>query len=201
MNTKNCRNAAVSLREAAVALGVDLTAITADDAGGGLEGVAQATPPRPVPPLDQWPLFRVVELSRSIDGDTHACQFGVDTGYQVVKWAGVVRLLGVNTPESHGATRAAGLAAQQFAEDWLHARMDCSGNGGRWLCLRLRPCAPPGCQSATQWSRPRTDNFGRLLGIFETGPLSQVEDPQIPRQTLQAALLAAGHAKPFMVDQ
>lgn len=60
-----------------------------------------------------WP----AALVRVVDGDT--ADFLLDTGFRTRRSPERVRLLGVNTPEVVGATKAAGLASKQFTTDWL----------------------------------------------------------------------------------
>jgi endonuclease YncB( thermonuclease family) len=76
---------------------------------------------------------------RVIDGDTFVAIASVwlaSAGDQTVVER--VRVLGVNAPELHGATKAAGEAAKAFTEQWLA--------GG---AIRLEVC--------------QRDSFGRLL--------------------------------------
>ena len=76
---------------------------------------------------------------RVIDGDTFVVTAAVwlaSAGDQTVIER--VRVLGVNTPERHGATKAAGEAAKAFTEQWLA--------GG---AIRLEVC--------------QRDSFGRIL--------------------------------------
>jgi len=77
-----------------------------------------------------------------------------------------VRLLGVDAPELHGATKAAGEAAKAYTTAWLAT----SG-----------PTEVVVCQ-------PARDSFGRLLGRV----VSRTQGD------LSAALLAAGHAVPYV---
>lgn len=53
---------------------------------------------------------------RAIDGDTFTADLYIWLG---LKSRETVRLYGVDTPELRGATRGAGMAAQQFTAAWL----------------------------------------------------------------------------------
>ena len=53
---------------------------------------------------------------RAIDGDTFVADVRVFVGQTNRE---TVRILGVNTPERHGATKAAGDAARDFTQAWL----------------------------------------------------------------------------------
>lgn len=55
-------------------------------------------------------------LIRTIDGDTLSVL--LDKGMRETRGE-TVRLLGINTPERKGATRAAGDAAMRYAQEWL----------------------------------------------------------------------------------
>jgi micrococcal nuclease len=90
-------------------------------------------------PTQAW-VYRA-KLERVIDGDT--LQIQLDMGlhaYRVER----LRLLGVNAPEVHGATKAAGDAATAYVREWLAA-----AGADPW---------PLVVQTY------RTDNFGRYLG-------------------------------------
>ena len=63
-------------------------------------------------------------VERVIDGDTLAVR--IDQGLHVER-VEQVRLLGVNTPERKGATRAAGDAARDYVKGWLVV-----AGGGDW---------------------------------------------------------------------
>jgi len=114
-----------------------------------------------VRPVLSW--ARRARLVHQRDGDTLVLQ--ADAGYGVAVTV-VVRLLGVDTPEAIGRTRAAGLAAKAFAADWL------AGATGDWpLLLDTLP--------------DDTDRYGRWLGTLWRG-----DDPV----SLNEALVAAGQA-------
>lgn len=74
------------------------------------------TKPRPVagPSYDY-----AAVVKRIIDGDT--LDLDIDVGFEIHA-AVRVRLLGVNTPEITGATRAAGLEASAFVQQWCGNR-------------------------------------------------------------------------------
>lgn len=116
-------------------------------------------------PGQAW-VFRA-RLTAVIDGDT--LDLIVDAGFRATR-AERVRLLGVNTPERKGPTRAAGDAAAAFVADWLHA-----------------PYALP-----ADWplliQTSKSDVFGRYLAT-----VWRIHDGAC----LTADLLAAGHAVPF----
>jgi micrococcal nuclease len=64
------------------------------------------------------PLYRYsAKLIRVIDGDT--CVLEVDLGFRHHIHDQHVRLLGVNTPELHGARALMGAAAQVFTQMWF----------------------------------------------------------------------------------
>lgn len=80
-----------------------------------------------------------------------------------------LRLLGVNTPELKGATRAAGLAAKAFVERWTHG----ADHDQEW---------PEIVKTA------KSDAFGRFLAVvWRTSDARCLNDD----------LLDAGHAVPF----
>jgi micrococcal nuclease len=78
------------------------------------------------------------QIVRWLDGDTVAVS--VDLGFQISSLQ-TVRIYGVNCPESHGATKAAGLAAKAFSEALaapgttvaVKSYKDGSEKFGRWL--------------------------------------------------------------------
>jgi len=81
------------------------------------------------------------DIIRSLDGDTFEARIPIWLGLVAVER---VRLLGVDTPELKGTTKAAGLAAKQFTSDWL-ARGP----------VEIEAC--------------RRDAFGRVLGKVNRG--------------------------------
>jgi len=104
-------------------------------------------------------------LIKVIDGDT--CDLVIDAGFRSYRHERI-RLLGVNTPERKGATRAAGDAAKAFAERWFAA-----AENGEWPITVVTE---------------RSDAFGRYLGsIWNT----------LDGGELNAALLEGGHAVPY----
>ena len=104
------------------------------------------------------------KLVRVLDGDT--CDVMLDAGFQTYREERL-RLLGVNCPEVHGATRAAGLEATRFSANWLAA----AGDG--WSLV---------VESS------KSDVFGRYLAR-----VTRVSDGAC----LNDDLLAAGHAVPW----
>lgn len=106
---------------------------------------------------------------RAVDGDTAALV--LDLGCHVALSA-TVRLLGVDTPELVGPTRAAGLAAREFAAGWLAAA---AGDVGAWpLVVRTE--------------LDRAEKYGRLLGTVWRAATGAC---------LNTELLAAGLAVPY----
>ena len=97
-----------------------------------------------------------------IDGDTLEARLAIWLDLTATE---TIRLLGVDTPERHGGTRAAGDAARTFTMEWLESRR---GRLSVWACRR--------------------DSFGRLL----CGITAEAEDRQ-PAQSLISAILQAGH--------
>lgn len=85
--------------------------------------------------IDQF--VRRATVVRVIDGDTFIAD--VDLGYHVTMTESF-RLLGVDTPERHGATKDAGEAARLFTALWL-------GDRGNQVWLRSH----------------KTEKFGRWL--------------------------------------
>jgi endonuclease YncB( thermonuclease family) len=114
-------------------------------------------------PTQQW-VFPA-QCARVVDGDT--LDLMIDTGLHSRRLERG-RLLGVNAPELHGPTQAAGLAATLWVTDWLeHAT-------GAWPLL-VRTIKDP-------------DHFGRyLVDVW------RLEDGA----NLGEALLASGHAVVF----
>lgn len=104
---------------------------------------------------------------RVIDGDT--LDVTIDQGLHTHRTERI-RLLGVNTPETKGATKMAGRLATIYVEDWLAEADD------EWPLI---------VQTA------RGDAFGRWL--------ARVWRRSDGRE-LSADLLAAGHAVVFMAD-
>jgi len=113
------------------------------------------------------------EMTRLIDGDTQ--ELTVDAGFHTDR-AVTLRLLGVNTPETKGETRAAGLAASEFARQWYESHDD--------LVIQTRKDV-----------RRSTDAFRRYLVTVE-GRNTNTN----AREDLAQALLGAHQAVPFMED-
>lgn len=71
------------------------------------------------------------------DGDT--CRLDVDLGFDL-HYLIVARIAGINTPETSGATKAAGIAAREYAQT----------------------IAPGGCFVVAQTAKPR-EKYGRWM--------------------------------------
>ena len=108
------------------------------------------------------------KLERVVDGDTY--ELMVDLGCSV--WHKLtVRLLGVNTPETKGETREAGLAATREAERWFRYH--------HTLVIELR-----------KKPKERVDAFRRYLAL--------IYGTNFGRQaSLSEHMLATHHAVPF----
>ena len=78
---------------------------------------------------------------RTVDGDTFVVDAFIWLG---LKSRETVRVLGVNTPEIHGATKDAGMVSRQFTVDWL-----AQGDVTLTACSR--------------------DAFGRVLAVVSRG--------------------------------
>lgn len=113
------------------------------------------------------------KLERVVDGDTY--ELMVDLGCSV--WHKLtVRLLGVNTPETKGATREAGLAATREAERWFAEH--------HTLVVELR-----------KEQKRQTDSFRRYLAlIYGTNFAGH-------QASLSEHLLATHHAVLFRPNQ
>jgi endonuclease YncB( thermonuclease family) len=95
---------------------------------------------------------------RVIDGDTFVAD--------VKAWLGLttretVRVRGVNTPEIHGATKAAGMVSRQFTIDWLAG------------ALTLGTPNFDGSVTLTTCGR---DAFGRVLADIKRGESNLSDD-------------------------
>ena len=114
-----------------------------------------------------------VTVTKVVDGDT--LDVDIDLGFRMRLEKQRLRLLGVNTPELKGKTRAAGLRAKDFTEQWLSTHKD--------LVIRTRKQKP---------KQEEQDSFGRYLAqIWGTA--------QDGRQLcLNDALLCSRNAVPFM---
>lgn len=82
-----------------------------------------------------------------------------------------IRLKGLNAPEMN---TAAGKAAKEFAQDWLNQQLAITGNT---LILET--------------FKDKTEKYGRYLGTIRS----------TAGGNLNADLLAAQHAVPYMVDE
>ena len=101
-----------------------------------------------------------------VDGDTVDLELDLGRRTYAVER---VRLLGVNTPERRGATRAAGDAAKAFVEAWLR----------QGVALEAWPLVI---------QTEKDDAFGRYLGMIWR---------RSDGRCLNDELLSAGHAVPF----
>ena len=116
-------------------------------------------------PAQLW-VYRA-RLERVIDGDT--LDVTIDCGFHGFRTERL-RLLGVNTPERKGATRAAGDEALRFVQTWLG--LAAVAAGGAWpLVIQTE----------------KADAFGRFLATVWG----------VDGACLNADLLATGHAVPF----
>lgn len=118
-------------------------------------------------PTQAW-VFRA-RHTKVVDGDT--LDLVVDAGFRATRTERV-RLLGVNTPERHGPTRAAGDAARAFVIDWLPAPLTSALTGDWPLLIQTR----------------KDDVFGRYLAT-----VWRLSDGAC----LNADLLSSGNAVPF----
>lgn len=111
-------------------------------------------------------------LWRIVDGDTY--ELMVDLGCSV--WVKLtVRLLGVNTPETKGATREAGLQAKEAARQWF------ADHHSLVIELRKEP-------------KDRVDSFRRYLALIYGTPVGGTDDHQ---NSLSEFLLATHNAVLF----
>jgi micrococcal nuclease len=118
--------------------------------------------------LDALWVYRA-RIARAVDGDT--IDVVIDAGFRSTRTERL-RLSGVNCPEVHGATKAAGDAATAFTQAWLRVGIGLDA----WpLIVRTE----------------KSDVFGRYLAR-----VWRVSDGA----ELNADLLASGHAVPFMVE-
>ncbi len=92
------------------------------------------------------PYLRRADLARVIDGDTVVLH--IDLGWHIsVNYT--VRLLGVNSPEKRGITRAAGDAAQNYTQGWFERYNE----PGPWpFTLRSEKIEKYGRSLGTIWS-------------------------------------------------
>jgi micrococcal nuclease len=111
-------------------------------------------------------------LVRVVDGDT--IDVVIDVGFHGTRTERL-RLVGVNTPEMHGATKQAGLQARDFTDKWLRP----------WP-------APDGWPLVIETFKG--DAFGRYLArVWHADAGGQ---PEVGTD-LSSALLAAGMAVPY----
>jgi micrococcal nuclease len=114
-------------------------------------------------------------VNRVVDGDT--IYFDVDLGFYI-KLTVDVRLKGVNTPETRGATREAGLKAKAFVAEALPA--------GSLAVI-------------TTYKKP--EKYGRYLADVLYLPGAKTRDEILANgKSLNKELLDKGLAVPFMVD-
>lgn len=112
-------------------------------------------------------------LTRVVDGDTLILAISLGCHVSVAR---PVRLLGVDTPEVVGLTKARGLAATQATVAWCAAAA-LANPGTAWPLV-------------VATTLDKDDKFGRLLGV-----LYGRDDPV----SLNDALVAAGHAIPYLI--
>lgn len=78
-------------------------------------------------------------IVRVIDGDTFDAELSRDIGFRCrPTWRQILRPIGINCPEMTGASKALGVAARAYAEQWLAAEALTvetvrQENFGRWL--------------------------------------------------------------------
>lgn len=105
-------------------------------------------------------------VCRIVDGDT--LDVILDLGFGIQRETRV-RLLGINTPETKGATKVAGLAAKTFVES--------IAKPGDSLLVQSRALLPA------------SDVFGRALAFVWVGKAEM---------TLNQLLIDKGHAVPYL---
>ena len=111
---------------------------------------------------------------RVVDGDTLVLD--VDLGFRI-RHEVVVRLAGIDAPEMVGAARPAGEAAKDFVKTWLAAKP--------WAVdeVHVRTAKAP-------------EKYGRWLAVVL--PTLNVGGALVAgTESLNEALLAAGHAVPY----
>jgi endonuclease YncB( thermonuclease family) len=110
---------------------------------------------------------------RLVDGDT--AEFAADAGFYIRR-AITMRLLGVNCPETKGASRPAGLAARTFSRQWYETHTD--------IVIQTR-----------KDPKRSTDSFRRyLVKVQGKNTMTGI------REDLAQCLLATHNAVPFMED-
>lgn len=117
--------------------------------------------------MPETPWVYRAKIVRAVDGDT--IDVVIDAGFRATRTERL-RLVGLNCPEVHGATKAAGDAAKAFTQAWLTE----AGTTDWPLILRTE----------------KSDAFGRYLARCW-----RVSDGAC----LNADLIANGMAVPFMV--
>ncbi len=116
-------------------------------------------------------VYRVTVL-RVVDGDT--LDVNIDLGFSMTLVGPRLRLLRVNTPETKGKTREAGMRAKAFTADWLKSHSN--------LLIRSRKVEP---------GHAVKDSFVRILvEVFGNNEYGE-------QVCLNSALLDSGHAVPF----
>lgn len=123
------------------------------------------------PPEPQY-VYRAA-LVHIHDGDTQTLALDLGCFVGVTR---TVRLLGLDTPEVVGASKAAGLAATEAAREWYAA------------AVAAHPRTPWPLVVATKLDK--VEKYGRLLAT-----IYRRDDPV----SLNDALVAAGHAVPYLV--
>jgi micrococcal nuclease len=114
---------------------------------------------------------------RVIDGDTLDVELDVGFNSRRIER---VRLANVNTPETKGATRAAGLDAMSFTLDWISQHRSHTDGA-----IKTFPAWPFTVETF------KADSFGRYIATISN----------TAGESLNDALIAAGHAVPFMVGK
>jgi micrococcal nuclease len=125
--------------------------------------------------------YRLI-VRRVIDGDTVVGD--IDLGMEFWQHNQSIRLLGINTPERKGETRAAGDAAMQHLLKLLAA-----------LALRVEPRigSTPTYELIVRTKLDKQEKFGRLLGTLIG------RDPGLGCAVdLNQRMIDDGHAVPFM---
>jgi endonuclease YncB( thermonuclease family) len=112
-------------------------------------------------------------LVRVIDGDTQ--EFMLDLGF-TIRTDADFRLLGINTPEVVGVSKAAGLAAKEYAVEWVR-------NG-----YNASPLEWP-FRIQTRKSADR-EKYGRWLATVWR---------LVDGRCLNSDLVEAGHAVPYLI--
>lgn len=118
-----------------------------------------------------WKFVWRARCTRVIDGDT--IEMYLDKGFHDFALQRI-RLAGINCPEDHAPTKAAGAAATAFTQAWVDA-------------VNSIP---------TEWplnvTTYKTDSFDRYVAVVVDA---------VTGESLNDALLASGNAVPFMADK